>query len=367
MTKRKQLLILCLLVMAMILSLVGCSSTGTGRISSDENQVAAMQQLEALKGSYQQLFQGATFEAKCNTYWYEAAAAVVGESMAEQVVEFMKFSIGSDFYGDNKVEGSFCCNFIGIDRITFDGNKISGTLNGKEIFSHTYEYIGEYYIGEEIGREGFGGHTFQSLDGNEDEFKYFLLLPDTMATTYHIEFRYGSNLADLQKFGEGQYANWLAAGISVEAMNEENSDDIGKNDYTLRQVIGLFCVENLSQMLSDETETQRAELVGTWDADEENLAVWRTYNKMPELNMYICFKADGTAATYSNTGSNGEYIPVVSYNYYVYDSNKAGMSGVYLSETEEGVTSTPFVIEESGNTLKLSLFAPDGTASYNKR
>lgn len=49
------------------------------------------------------------------------------------------------------------------------------------------------------------GYVFQSTDKNEDEFKYVFLCPDTPATTYHIEFRYGSDLTELLKLNTGKY------------------------------------------------------------------------------------------------------------------------------------------------------------------
>ena len=52
----------------------------------------------------------------------------------------------------------------------------------------------------------------------------------------HLRFRYGSDLDALEKYDAGEYAYWLAAGISV--------------DYTkpmLRTVYSLFCKENLSE------------------------------------------------------------------------------------------------------------------------
>ena len=52
---------------------------------------------------------------------------------------------------------------------------------------------------------------------------------------YHIEFRYGSDLAALQQYMKGRYAYWLAAGIDANADAE-----------TIDNVIALFCTENLS-------------------------------------------------------------------------------------------------------------------------
>lgn len=36
-----------------------------------------------------------------------------------------------------------------------------------------------------------------------------------IATTWHIEFRYGSDLDALKQYDAGEYAYWLASGISV--------------------------------------------------------------------------------------------------------------------------------------------------------
>ena len=58
----------------------------------------------------------------------------------------------------------------------------------------------------------------------------------TPATTYHLEFRYGSNTEDLAKYNEGPYAYWLAAGFPVDADEE-----------MIRNVITLFCEENLTE------------------------------------------------------------------------------------------------------------------------
>lgn len=56
-----------------------------------------------------------------------------------------------------------------------------------------------FYEKDAIGGK-MEGYVFQSTDSNEDEFKYFFLCMDTPATTYHIEFRYGSDLNDLTAY-----------------------------------------------------------------------------------------------------------------------------------------------------------------------
>ena len=80
-----------------------------------------------------------------------------------------------------------------------------------------------------------GTDQIQNLAVSFFQFTYICLSPDTPATTWHIEFRYGSDLAALQQYMKGQYAYWLAAGIDANADAE-----------TIDNVIALFCTENLS-------------------------------------------------------------------------------------------------------------------------
>lgn len=73
-------------------------------------------------------------------------------------------------------------------------------------------------------------------DENSGEFTYFAFSPDTMETTYHLEFRYAEDLNDLQSWFEGNYAYWNAAAIA------EDYDQA-----TMENVIELFATENLSE------------------------------------------------------------------------------------------------------------------------
>ena len=57
-----------------------------------------------------------------------------------------------------------------------------------------------------------------------------------MDTTWHIEFRYGSDLDALGQYDAGDYAYWLAAGISTDYTQED-----------IENCIQLFCTENLSE------------------------------------------------------------------------------------------------------------------------
>ena len=125
---------------------------------------------------------------------------------------------------------AYDCEFLqNIDQFTFDGTTISGVdEEGNDVFSHSYHYVGM--------EETRGLYIYESDDADSGEFTYFCIAPDTMKTTWHIEFRYGSDLDALEKYDAGEYAYWLAAGISV--------------DYTKADVencIQLFCKENLSE------------------------------------------------------------------------------------------------------------------------
>ncbi|MFR1849839.1 MAG: helix-turn-helix domain-containing protein [Clostridium sp.] len=89
-------------------------------------------------------------------------------------------------------------------------------------------------IANKIGYENPNKFTFK---GNtiSGEFTYFCLAPDTPQSTYHIEFRYGSDLDELCKYDQGKYAYWMASGIPVDA-----------DEQMAKDAINLFCTENLS-------------------------------------------------------------------------------------------------------------------------
>ena len=99
------------------------------------------------------------------------------------------------------------------------------------MFSHEYAYAGKLSLSGLME-----GYLFETADESAGEFKYFYMMPDTPATTYHLEFRYGSNTDDLSKYNEGSYAYWLAAGFPVDADEE-----------LIKNVITLFCEENLAE------------------------------------------------------------------------------------------------------------------------
>ena len=202
---------------------------------TDENQDAADQLLCDLKGTYQELWP-VILADEYDQLWLDDSAAIVGEDNAQAAVEKMSSMVTGTVTGEEAVETykdgnmAYDCEFLqNIDQFTFDGTTISGVdEEGNDVFSHSYHYVGM--------EETRGLYIYESDDADSGEFTYFCIAPDTMKTTWHIEFRYGSDLDALEKYDAGEYAYWLAAGISV--------------DYTKADVencIQLFCKENLSE------------------------------------------------------------------------------------------------------------------------
>ena len=103
---------------------------------------------------------------------------------------------------------AFNCYFLGgVDKFVMDGHTITGLdAQGQEVFSHTYKLL------DEENENGF--IFYQSEDKGSGQFTYFAFSPDTMETTYHLEFRYAEDLSDLQSWFEGNYAYWNAAAIA---------------------------------------------------------------------------------------------------------------------------------------------------------
>ena len=201
----------------------------------DENQAAAMQLLLDLEGTYQELWP-VVLADEYHQVWLDASAELVGEENAEAAVEMMTSMVTGTITGEEAVEAykdgnmAYCCDFLqDVEQFTFDGTTISGVdASGNELFSHSYHYVGM----EEIR----GLYVYESDDADSGEFTYFCMAPDTMETTQHIEFRYGSDLDALGQYDAGDYAYWLASGISVDHTEED-----------VKNSIILFCTENLSE------------------------------------------------------------------------------------------------------------------------
>ena len=169
--------------------------------------------------------------------WLDDCTALVGEDNAEAAFEKLSSMVTGDVYGEDAVKayanggGAYFCGFTNsLATLTFDGetSTISGTdKDGNELFSHTYHYIGMEPVR--------GLYEFQSDDADSGEFTYFFLAPDTSAETYHIEFRYGSDAEALSQYDTGEYAYWLASGISTDC-----------DQTMIDNCIELFCTENLA-------------------------------------------------------------------------------------------------------------------------
>lgn len=233
--------------LALSLILTGCGSGGTaGKTDAGKaEETVAEEQVEAalfaeVEGTYDELFT-VICEPAYDSLWIEDCAAIVGEEQAQETADALKAACTGTIYGDEAVaayvDGSggmqFDCYFInGVRQFIFAGNEIAGLdENGQEIFRHTYQDAGSFSIGGMMD-----GELYETKDADAGEFRYFVLLPDTPATTWHTEFRYGSSREDLEKYNEGAYAYWLAAGIPAD-----------RDEEMVKNVIRLFCEENLAE------------------------------------------------------------------------------------------------------------------------
>ena len=208
--------------------------------ASDDDAQAAAQLLEDVKGTYTALFPIITNPAY-DQLWLDPCVAVVGEDMAADVAQMLKDACNGtiygqeamDAFGDGTGSAQFDCLFINdVDQITFDGAVISGTHEGETVFSHEYAYVSPLSLGGMMD-----GYLYETTDEDAGEFRYFFMMPDTPVTTYHLEFRYGSDIDALTQYAEGPYAYWLAAGFPVDA-----------DESMIENVITLFCEENLAEL-----------------------------------------------------------------------------------------------------------------------
>ena len=316
--------------------------------------------LTQIKGDYQPLFEGATFDQKYDHYWHDYAAAVVGESQANDTVAYLKASIGSTGYGSNAVPPNFYCGFIDdVASISFgeDGKTVTYKKNDGTTVSHEYEYVKEaaakgMYGEYEMEMEG---HLYKAKDDNDDGFEYLLMFPDTPDTTYHLEFRYADTEANVLSLTSGEYGYWVGSAIKSSALSEAN-------EATLQNVISLFVVENLADMTNEETNKQRAGLVGTWDCD---------FSAFPEYagaQMYIVLGADGSGKTYADFTGKAAPSLTAEYTFFAYDENATDGkdAGTYISLNEEAGTVTPgrYEIGTVNGKKALIFTSNEGTITY---
>ncbi len=228
-------LTLCLLMMT---AAFGVAETADG-------SAEALELMENVKGTYEPLFPVIT-APEYDQIWADPCVKALGEEAGAAMAEMMKtYCAGTlygqeaiDAYGDGSNGMQFACGFInGVATISFDGLTISGAdEKGEQVFSHEYAFAGKLSLSGMME-----GYLFETADEDAGEFKYFFMMPDTPATTYHLEFRYGSNVDDLAKVMDGPYAFWLAAGFPVNADAE-----------LINNVITLYCEENLEEAQAED-------------------------------------------------------------------------------------------------------------------
>lgn len=201
----KRILFLCAVIMTVWM---GMNAQETGKSLSGD------QYLKGLKGSYVELFSQETcLNPKFDKLWKSETLKYVDASQMDSVITSIQNNClgdktGAEAMAYNKQNGSmqFCCAFLhGVKRFEVKGQRISGyAADGKLMFSHTYHFVEQ---------DANGNYIFESDDNNQNEFRYFWFMPDSPKTTYHIEFRYGSDKAQLSQMMDGKYAFWMAAGV----------------------------------------------------------------------------------------------------------------------------------------------------------
>ncbi|MBR1820854.1 MAG: hypothetical protein IJ769_04450 [Clostridia bacterium] len=316
--------------------------------------------------TYVNLFE-VILDGRCDQIWLDYIATIVGAEDAQMYADMLKGSISSELYGEAAIEAfgdgtngrAFDCFYInGVESFTVEGDTITTNLTDGTSETHTYEYLGQYNVGEGEtmvynGQEisvAFPCDVYKSTD-EAGEFNYFFFRDDTMEETYHLEFRYGRDLEELQGYFVGPYAYWLSAGFDAAADAE-----------TEEKVIALFCLENMDY--SAHTDAALAQLdalglIGTWQADLS--AFGEAY---ADIDLSFTIDENG----HGLTTMNGE--TTADFEAYAYDSGEAGDgAGLYVaySNIDYEAEAAPYTLTENadGQTV-LTLYAEDGTISYVK-
>lgn len=236
-----------------LLSLVGCTQSQTAETTILETTVTetaapetaaestaeaaeAADYLTTIGGTYVELFPELS-KPEYRSLWTAAAAPLVGEENAEAATDMLLGMCTAEIYGPEAAEKyaadpnamAFDCYFLGgVKTFVIDGHTITGLDDqGKEVFSHTYDAMN-------VDNEN-GFIFYKSQDEGSGQFTYFAFSPDSMDTTYHLEFRYAQEESDLQSWFEGNFAYWNAAAIAADY-----------DQATMENVINLFVQENLA-------------------------------------------------------------------------------------------------------------------------
>ena len=295
--------------------------------------------------------------------WQDYVAAIVGEEAAPGLTAGLQSAITSDLYGEAAVAAfadggyAFDCGFINdAQSITFRDDTATILKTDGTSETHTYAYLGQYSIGEHEtmlyqGMEismAFPADVYKSTD-EAGEFNYFFLREDTMEETYHIEFRYGRDLEELQGYLVGPYAYWLAAGIDADADEE-----------TIEKVIALFCLENMDY--SAHAEAALAQLIdlgfaGTWQADMTPFG-----EAYAGVDLTMTIDEAGHGVTFMNGMQTADFEA-----YAVDNGEKGDGMGLYVaySNLEGEAEAAPYsmAVNDAGQTV-LTLTAEDGTISW---
>ena len=299
----------------------------------------------------------------CYQIWFDYCATVVGEEHAASTVESLQSSISSDLYGEAAISAfgdrsngvAFDCFFInGVDRFVVNGNEITTVLKDGSSETHTYEYIGVYNIGEGetmnyMGQEismAFPCDVYKSMD-EAGEFNYFFFRDDTMQTTYHLEFRYGKDLEDLQGYFVGPYAYWLSAGFDADA-----------DEQTVKNVIALFCLENMDYSAHSEAalaQLRELGLVGAWRADLSG-------SEYADADLEMSIDENGHGVTFMNG------VQTADFEAYAFDSGEAGDGeGLYVafSNLEGEAEAAPYLLsQDEKGSLSLTFISDEGTITW---
>lgn len=232
MKKRLFALVLCL---CCLLSVTACAKTEPTTPATTQAAVSD-DYLTGIGGTYVELFPELS-KPEYRQLWLDATTPLVGEENAESATDMLLAMCMAEPYGPGAAEKyaadpdsmAFNCYFLGgVSKFVMDGLTITGLdEKGQMVFSHTYKPMN-------LDNEN-GFLFYESEDENSGEFTYFAFSPDSMETTYHLEFRYAEDVSDLQSWFEGNYAYWNAAAIA------ENYDQ-----ETMKNVINLFATENLT-------------------------------------------------------------------------------------------------------------------------
>ena len=350
-----------MLALALVFAFGACAGAETApqadaaETAQADDAAEAAKLLENIKGTYVPLFPIIT-KPEYDQLWLDPCTAVLGEEAGTQMAEILKAACNGtiygqeaiDAYGDGSNGAQFDCLFInGVSAITFDGNLISGAdENGNQVFSHEYAYAGKLSLAGMME-----GYLYETADEDAGEFRYFYMMPDTPATTFHLEFRYGSSTEDLAKYNEGPYAFWLAAGFPADADAE-----------MIQKVIELFCLENMDYSAHSETALGHLKdlgFTGKWVADMSPFG-----EEYANVELYMLIDEEGHGQTFMNGQQTRAFEAFAA------DTGEKGDgAGLYVAfdnEANEPEAAPYTIVTDANGQTVLTFYAADGTISYVK-